>query len=208
MPNYRHPFKQGVKSIDDYVAYVPPTLGLVEDAERGLDVEFSDAWGPEILSWLAAGKPLVTYCQQEGKPARSKVLLWFTDPDEKYTGLRADIERGLKLYALAAVDDAAVIAEEPLLMGTKGGLDQVAMMDKRQRVDLKLQLAGLLDPNKFAPTQKSVAKTSLTQINVTKNNVVELTDEQLQRVIDEAQRRKEAKVKEAEPTYLPPEKKD
>lgn len=184
------PLNRGHLTLEHYIAYESPVAQVIQDAERGLDIAYEDKWGDEIFIWFSSGRTLVAYCQQPQKPARSLVLSWLNQPEQRYDHLRERFEKGLINRALALVDDAGEIAEEPLMMTAKGGVDLGSMADKKSRFDAKLRLAALLDPTKFAPLSKSAQAIQLNQVNVTKNNVIELTDEALLRVISELERRK------------------
>ncbi len=92
--------------------------------------------------------------------------------------------------ALATFDEASDVADEPLVVNAKGFFDPISAMDKKQRFDAKLRMAALLDPLKFAPLTKSAQSVSLTQVNLTKNNVTDMTDETLLRVLAEFERKK------------------
>lgn len=190
MSNPNRPLHRTVMNLESYIAYTPPIVDTVENAERGLDVAYADQWGDEIFMWLSSGRTLVSYCQQPQKPARSLVLSWLNHPDQRYDHLRDRFEKGLINRAIALVDEAGDVAEEPLMMTAKGGVDLGAMADKKSRFDAKLRLAALLDPTKFAPLNKSAQSIQLNQVNLTKNNVVEMTDEQLLRVLTELERKK------------------
>lgn len=184
------PLNRHARLLESYIAYEPPITEIVESAELGLTVEYEDRWADEIFTWFSSGRTLVSYCQQPQKPARSLVLSWLNQPDQKYDHLRDRYEKGLLNRAIALIDEVGDIAEEPLIVGPKGFLDPVSMADKKQRVDAKLRLAALLDPLKFSPLTKTAQSVALTQINLTKNNVIEMTDEQLLRVLSEMERKK------------------
>lgn len=192
------PLNRDLRILEQYVAYSPPGLHVVEDAERGRDVPYEDRWSTELFSWLSSGRSIVEYCQQPGKPARSLILSWVQDRSPQFDTLRERFEAGLRNRALALVDDAGLITDEPIPLDGKGCTDVVAMSDKRQRTETKLRLAALLDPAKFAPTAKGTT-VNLTQVNVTQRNVAELTDEQLRQVLDEAARRRAAGAVEPRP---------
>jgi hypothetical protein len=176
--------------LESYIAYTSPVVDSVDDAERGLDVEYADAWADQIFLFLSAGKSLLSWCEQDGKPARSRVLQWMQDSDVKFDYLRTRFEKAMLNRALAAFDEAADVIDEPLVVNAKGFFDLVSAMDKKQRVDSKLRMAALLDPTKFAPLNKTAQSIQLNQVNLTKNNVVEMTDETLLRVLSEFERRK------------------
>ena len=175
---------------ESYIHYVPPTTDTVEDAELGLDVAYQALWADQIFLWLSAGKSLVSWCEQEGKPARSRVLQWLQDVDPQFDFIRERFEKGMLNRAAALIDESSDVADEPLVVNSKGFFDPISMTDKKQRFDAKLRMAALLDPVKFSPTSKVAQSIALTQINVTTKNVVSLTDEQLNQVVAEAERRK------------------
>ena len=118
------------------------------------------------------------------------MLTWLNDTAQKFDHLRDRFEKGMLNRATALVDEAGDVAEEALVMGPKGFLDPISMADKKNRTDTKLRVAALLAPAKFSPTSKVAQQVALTQINVTKNNITELTDEQLQRIQAEFERKK------------------
>jgi hypothetical protein len=184
------PLNRSVTTLESYIAYSPPTVESIVDAERGLDVPYEDRWADELFTWLSSGRSIISYCEQLQKPARSLILSWLNDADPMYDHLKERFEAGMCNRALAMVDDAAEIAEEDLLMGPKGFLDPISMSDKKSRVDAKLRLAALLDPIKFSPTSKVAQNIALTQVNITQKNVSERTDEDLLRVVAEYERRK------------------
>jgi len=184
------PLNRNLRTLESYIAYEAPIAHVIEEAERGLDVVYEDKWANEIFTWFSSGRTLVSYCQQPQKPARSLVLTWLNMPEPKYDHLRDRFEKGMVNRALAMIDEAGDVAEEPLMMTAKGGVDLGSMADKKSRFDAKLRLAALLDPAKFSPTSKVAQQVALTQINVTKNNITELTDEQLQRILAEFERKK------------------
>lgn len=191
------PLNRTVRTLESYIAYTPPQVDVTEDAERGLTVPYSERWPNEIYSWLSSGRSLVTWCQQPGKPARSLVIHWLGDHDERFNELREKFWLGWKNRGLALVDEAGDVIDEPLLMGPKGLMDPTSMADKKQRVETRLELAGLLDPARFRPAAKGggVVVNNNT-LNVTKETVGELSDEQLQRVILEFQKKTAAKARD------------
>ncbi len=79
MDNHLPP-RRSVLPLEAYIAYQAPTQDTVDAAERGLDIEYSNTWADQIFLFLSAGKSLLSWCEQEGKPARSRVLQWLQDP--------------------------------------------------------------------------------------------------------------------------------
>jgi hypothetical protein len=197
-PNQRH--HRNVMPLESYIAYTPPTADVIGDAERGLNVEYDNQWADQVYSFLSSGKSLLSWCEQDGKPARSLVLQWLQNTDLKFEYLRERFDKAMTNRALAMIDEAADIADESLVVNAKGFFDPVSALDKKQRFDAKLRMAGLLDPLKFSPTTKTAQQIALTQINVTKNNVSELTDEQLLRVLTEFERKKDEHTVDVEST--------
>ncbi len=182
---------RNLRCLESYIALEPPATELVERAEAGLLVAFEDRWVGEIFQWLSSGRALSSYCAQPNKPARSLIFEWLQNPDQQFDDLRARFQAGLVNRALAMVDESLDIADEPLPITPLGMVDGGAAADKKSRVETRLKLAALFDPVKFAPLSKTALQAQVTQhIQVNQQNVLSLTDQQLETVILEAERRR------------------
>ena len=103
----------------------------------------------EVIAWISAGKSLMSWCAQPGKPDRSTVCRW-TEKDQAFA----------QRFARARDDGCDVMAEELLhLAATKPGtfvdavgnerIDPGAVQWHRLRVDTVQKLLACWQPKKY-----------------------------------------------------------
>jgi len=148
---------------------------------------FSVETGRAICQHVQAGGTLSSYCQEHGLPVRV-AQTWLHSAYEVPLAVLA-FRQAFKAARHAQGDILGdslldLVDEEP---GTtsKGDVDGAAVKNKELRVSVRRELAAQLSPEVWGPVSRSIvaSKGNLT-INAT-TNVLELSDEALERIISE-----------------------
>lgn len=117
----------------------------------GRPTTFDPILADEIIEWMSGGKSLVSYCAQDGKPARSTVFRWL--------GLHRDFSdsysRAREAQADAIFDDCLDIADgknADVRLNDAGALvvDGEVVRRSQVRIDTRLKVAARLHPRRYS----------------------------------------------------------
>lgn len=108
-------------------------------AETGRPSTFTTVRAAEICDWIASGKSLRSYCEQEGTPQRRTVMKWLSENE----GFRAQ-------YAQAREDQAESYADK--IVDIADNMD-IPPEHKRLMIDARKWTASKLLPKKYGDKQ-------------------------------------------------------
>jgi hypothetical protein len=91
-----------------------------------------------IIAWLAAGKTLRSYCQQDGAPSYSAVYDWM-DKDDNFA----------QRIARARDSGSDSIADQCVELADTEPADQVQAAWRRTQIDTRLKLLAKWSPKKY-----------------------------------------------------------
>lgn len=111
---------------------------------------FSQSLAEDILSWIARGRSLNSFCRQPGRPNISTVIRWL-DADPAFARSYA---RAREMQADALIDEILDIADDfsgDAYVDAKGKrrVDHEAINRSRLRVDARFRLAAAMHPRKY-----------------------------------------------------------
>jgi hypothetical protein len=94
----------------------------------------------EICEWIASGKSLRSYCNQDGKTPFNTVLGWLRDDNNE--DFRAK-------YARARELQAEVMADELMDIADKDKPDQLVLQHDKMKIETRQWIASKLLPKKY-----------------------------------------------------------
>ena len=105
--------------------------------------KLTDELADEICEWLAEGKSLRSWANQEGKPSAALVCKWLAD--DANARFREQYARAREIQADALFDDCLDIAD----LNASGGLTSEDIQLRRVRIDTRKWMAGKLRPKVY-----------------------------------------------------------